>query len=116
MIVFEDDMFRVTSRWFGGWRVVFKPTGSTLVPTQDQTVRIGLLWQKIRHGKYQRMSPPGRLAEDLMFLGFAHAVLTPDSEMAYEFVGMDLEKLAFAIVSEANIQHTANNLSRRPQH
>lgn len=111
MIVLDNPAFQVRSRFFGGFRVTFKPTGATLLPTQDQTERVGLLWHKLRRGKFKRMSPPGQIAEDIMFDIFAQAVLAPDSQASIDFVGMDLDQLAFAIVQEANVQHTATKLS-----
>ena len=110
--LFESDMYIVKQGWLSGWRVIFKPSGTTILPTLDLKIRIGLIWKKIRTGKYKKMSPPSNDAESILFETFAVCCLDPKSAATIEFLGMDLDDLATSIVYQANIDYTARSLSK----
>lgn len=101
-MIYQDSLFVVSQKWLGGWRVTDRRTGAQMVPSRDQTVRIGLLWKAIRHGRSTRMCPPGRLAEDILFEVFAHAVADPQSPPAELLLHGTVDDVALQIVREAN--------------
>lgn len=109
-VLFENELFRVSQAWLGGWRVLFKPSGSILVPDQQLSIQMGLVWKLVRSRKYRAMAPPGDLAEIILFETFAVCTLDPQSDEAIMFKGKSPESVAFAIVSEANIEDVASRL------
>jgi len=109
-VVYHDELYEITQKWIGGWRVRDKMTGATLIPTTDQTVRIGYLWKEIKSGHTASICPPGGIAERVMFQVFARAVAYPRTDEAIHFIGLSVDDTAREIIYLANTLYAHDRL------
>lgn len=101
MILYDDQVCRVSQGWFRGWRVENKLQGMTLIPSALMAERIGFVWMMVRRTKKSSSISSG-LSENRMFQEFAMGVMFPDSPSAEFWTVNTPDDIADSLIEATN--------------